>query len=344
MSRKSSNTVDYFPHECASGRVLFILEQRWKASGYCFWFKMLEILGASDGHFYKCSSDENWEYLLARTMVDSDVANDILNTLARIGQIDSDLWNDFRVIWCQAFVDRLVELYRKRQRLLPAMPSFCRGNGGSAGISEEIITKVKQSKAKESTGEQSAPDCTGVAGFDGGEKPVVVPEKQDPGTSAGGDCVDALAAEAVDLVADTVYEPDFEDVGVDDVPVTGGNSSGNFWPPALWEMFVMACKKFGEDANVLREDGRRRVLAELVGDNRIRFSGFLSACEQKARSPGKQSITYFLDNRFEAVKRVTAFLAGGNGFVPANFKDKNNGSGGTCEEQRDIQRVAERYS
>lgn len=66
MARPKKQTVDYFPHFVKCGRTIYILENRFGNDGYAFWFKLLEILGESEGHFYDCSNLSNWEYLLAK--------------------------------------------------------------------------------------------------------------------------------------------------------------------------------------------------------------------------------------------------------------------------------------
>ena len=51
MTRPMKKGVDYFPHACVHGQTMFILEQRWGNDGYAFWFKLLEMLGTTEGHF-----------------------------------------------------------------------------------------------------------------------------------------------------------------------------------------------------------------------------------------------------------------------------------------------------
>ncbi len=51
MARPKKQTVDYFPHFVKGGRTIFILENKFGNDGYAFWFKLLEILGESEGIF-----------------------------------------------------------------------------------------------------------------------------------------------------------------------------------------------------------------------------------------------------------------------------------------------------
>lgn len=118
-------TVDYFPHYCKGGRTIFILENRFGNDGYAFWFKLLEILGESEGHYYDCSVCANWTFLLAKTRVDEKRAEEIIDVLIELNKIDMQLWHEARVIWVGNFVKNLSELYRTRHTPMPERPRLC---------------------------------------------------------------------------------------------------------------------------------------------------------------------------------------------------------------------------
>ena len=124
MARPKKQTVDYFPHFVKGGRTIFILENKFGNDGYAFWFKLLEILGESEGHFYDCSNASNWEYLLAKTRVTEEKAKDIINVLINLNKIDIELWNEHRVLWIANFVRNLSDVYRTRNTNLPSKPYF----------------------------------------------------------------------------------------------------------------------------------------------------------------------------------------------------------------------------
>lgn len=118
-------TVDYFPHYCKGGRTIFILENRFGNDGYAFWFKLLEILGESEGHYYDCSVCANWAFLLAKTRVDDKRAKEIIDVLIELNKVDPELWYEARVIWVGNFVKNLSELYRTRHTPMPERPRLC---------------------------------------------------------------------------------------------------------------------------------------------------------------------------------------------------------------------------
>ena len=149
MGRPAKETVDYFPHYVKSGRTIFILESKFGNDGYSFWFKLLEILGESEGHYYDCSISNNWEYLLAKTRCDENTANEIIETLISLGKIDGELWNEKRIIWCKNFVDNLSFAYNKRHVKLPLRPSSRRENYMCDGVSgEKTICAMEFSERK----------------------------------------------------------------------------------------------------------------------------------------------------------------------------------------------------
>lgn len=122
MGRMRKQTADYFPHFAYKGRTLTVLESKWGCAGYTLWFKLLELLCTSDGHYYNCSIPTNLNYLAITAMTDDDTALEILNLLADMGKIDTELWKQKQIIWCQSLVDRLSSLYAKRTTDIPKKP------------------------------------------------------------------------------------------------------------------------------------------------------------------------------------------------------------------------------
>lgn len=114
MARPKKAVVDYFPHYVVHGKTMFTLENKFKKDGYCFWFKLLELLGESEQHFINCNDDEVFEYMLARTLVDEDLGLQILNLLSKLNAIDSELWEN-KIIWSQNFINNLDGVYSRRE-------------------------------------------------------------------------------------------------------------------------------------------------------------------------------------------------------------------------------------
>ena len=155
MSRKTKATVDYFPHYTKHGKTLFVLENLYGNDGYVAFYKLLELLAETDGHFYDAGKEEAREYLAARTGGTWDSRAEIITKLAKMGIIDYELWDQARVIWMQSFTDSLREAYRRRAIPLPKIPQltdFCRQKSACDGNSDG---KKPQSRVDESRVDES---------------------------------------------------------------------------------------------------------------------------------------------------------------------------------------------
>jgi DnaD/phage-associated family protein len=124
MARPHKQTVDYFPHyaDARNGDTLTVLQARFGNDGYAFWFKLLEKLASSEGHFIDLNDPARWQLFLARSGVNELSGVEILNLLLEMKAIDSELWSTNRIIWCQNLVDNVAEAYRNRKRPVPTRP------------------------------------------------------------------------------------------------------------------------------------------------------------------------------------------------------------------------------
>lgn len=121
MARPKKQTVDYFPHYVNSGKTLFILEKRYENNGYAFWFKVLELLGSTNGHIIDSRNPDEWEFLLAKTLVSDSLAREMLDLLAKLNAIDLELWN-VGIIWGTNFVENVADVYKNRKVGMPKKP------------------------------------------------------------------------------------------------------------------------------------------------------------------------------------------------------------------------------
>ena len=151
MARTQKDVVSYFPHDAdaCSGDTLTVLQSQFGNNGYAFWFKLLEKLSSTDGHFLDVSNPTKWHLLLARMGVNEITGVEIMNLLVEMQAIDAELWES-KVIWCQKLVDNVADVYKNRRREIPQIPISTNHN--------EITTDEKglatggstQSKLKES--------------------------------------------------------------------------------------------------------------------------------------------------------------------------------------------------
>lgn len=130
-----------------------VLETEFGNDGYAFWFKLLEILGDTENHYYNLNNARRKRYLFSYCKVSEDKGLDILNTLAELDAIDPELYL-YGIIWSDNFTERLKPLYNKRNRVIPQKPDkgvvFGTKTTPNTKFSEVSGTESTQSIVKES--------------------------------------------------------------------------------------------------------------------------------------------------------------------------------------------------
>jgi hypothetical protein len=170
MPRPQKQTVDYFPHDCNHKRTMFILEERYGNDGYAFWFKLLEMLGNSKGHYLDLNDASSMEFLLAKTHVSAVSGMEILDLLAKLDAIDPEAWSH-KAVWCQNFINGVASVYQSRRQPVPQKPSFHDTKPSGAVVSttrnhtrdgvstvNNRQTIVEETIVEETIGEEDAPD------------------------------------------------------------------------------------------------------------------------------------------------------------------------------------------
>ena len=122
MARKTKQTVDFFPHYCLHKMTMFIVEEKYGNDGYAFWFKLLEKLCSSEGHYIDCNDIIKWECFVSKSHITLEKAYSIVDKLSELQAIDFELWQN-KVIWCQKFVDNIEDVYKNRRRTVPLKPT-----------------------------------------------------------------------------------------------------------------------------------------------------------------------------------------------------------------------------
>ena len=113
MARPEKKTVDYFPHYISDGKKMFTIEKKYGNDGYASWFKLLEALAKTDNHWLNLNDDSELMYLASRCNVEEEIFVNILNDLARLKEIDSQLWKS-KIVFSQKFVDSINDAYERR--------------------------------------------------------------------------------------------------------------------------------------------------------------------------------------------------------------------------------------
>ncbi len=123
MARPQKQTVDYFPHDANThgSDTLTVLQSHFGNDGYAFWFKLLEKLASTEGHFIDCRNPAKWQVFVARMNVPELSAVEMMKILVEMQAVDVDLWKS-RVIWCQHLVDNITSVYKNRRQEVPQKP------------------------------------------------------------------------------------------------------------------------------------------------------------------------------------------------------------------------------
>jgi hypothetical protein len=155
MGRHTKQSVDYFPHYVNHGKTLHIIQHLYGNDGYAFFYKLLELLADSEGHYYDCREEVSKEYLASKTDLTWISGAEIIQKLSSMGIIDAELWQN-GVIWMESFVESVKDAYRKRSVSVPVKPEASRflppemqhEDISSAGSTQ---SKVKESKVNNKT-------------------------------------------------------------------------------------------------------------------------------------------------------------------------------------------------
>ena len=138
---------------------MFTIESKYGNDGYAFWFKLLELLGSTEHHYLDCNDSQVFEYMLAKTRLNEDIATEILTMCAKLNAIDPDLWR-IRIIRSNNFIRNLDDVYKRRGVNVISndeLMDYCKQKYQLNGIYVNINpqSKVKESKVKESKEEKS---------------------------------------------------------------------------------------------------------------------------------------------------------------------------------------------
>ena len=151
MARPQKDVVNYFPHDAnaSAGDTLSVLQSRFGNNGYAFWFKLLEKMASTEGHYLDCRNPTKWQLLLVKTSVDEITGVEIMNLLVEMQAIDKDLWGS-KLIWCQKLVDNVSEVYKNRRREIPQKPIVTDSNAITTGKNDITTGQSTQSKVNKS--------------------------------------------------------------------------------------------------------------------------------------------------------------------------------------------------
>jgi hypothetical protein len=127
MGRQKQDKVEYFPHYCRHSKSLKRIDSLFKNEGYSLWFRLLEILGDTDGHTINLNNQNELEYILDYTHLDKEQFYHIITKMVDLEMFDPDHYK-LGVLWCDNYILGLKSIYTYRRRTLPKKPMIISKN------------------------------------------------------------------------------------------------------------------------------------------------------------------------------------------------------------------------
>jgi hypothetical protein len=114
MARPERNNVDYFPFMCKEGKGIFVIESKYGNDGYATWIKILRHLAVTDYHYLDLSKASDLMFLSSKCKVSEELLIKIIDDLAELGEVEKDLWVDYRIVFSNKFIESIQDAYGKR--------------------------------------------------------------------------------------------------------------------------------------------------------------------------------------------------------------------------------------
>ena len=128
MPRVLKKNVEYFYHRCAPNKVVRLVKRKFGVIGYAFYYQLRELLGDAKYHNYVLKNELDWQDLLTIMEMDEKKANEIIELLIKVEELDKELWENEKRLFSHNFVDRLKVVYDKRDGDMPNKYTFRDGN------------------------------------------------------------------------------------------------------------------------------------------------------------------------------------------------------------------------
>jgi hypothetical protein len=115
VARPERHDVDYFPFIVKRGKTLNILQSKFGLEGIGFFTNLLRFLGTTPDHYY-CIKEEydRLNFFSEIGMHDEEKGIAIIELMVMTGKLDKQLWEEYKVIACEAFLDSLEDAYKRR--------------------------------------------------------------------------------------------------------------------------------------------------------------------------------------------------------------------------------------
>ena len=176
MARPERHDVDYFPFFAKRGKTLNILQSKYGLEGIGFFTNLMRFLALTPDHYY-CIKDEvdKMNFFAEVGIQDESRGIEMIELMVKTEKLDKELWENYKIIACEAFLESLKEAYKQRKNEIITMSEIKEkfismyGNHKKDGKTDDYIhgnpavcglpskneghnpqSKVKKSKVKKS--------------------------------------------------------------------------------------------------------------------------------------------------------------------------------------------------
>lgn len=142
MARPERNDVDYFPFLCKEGKSMYYIENKYGNDGYATWVKLLRQLATTNYHYLNLSNEADLMFLASKCKISEEKLQEIINDLCKLGEFNRLLWDGYRIIFSEKFIDNIQDAYSRRNNKCINYDGLCK-HLLSLGIT---ITELKSKK------------------------------------------------------------------------------------------------------------------------------------------------------------------------------------------------------
>jgi len=153
MARLERKNVDYFPHPCTNGDKMKYLRSKFGNNGYATWYVILEKLGRSEFHYIDLSQEMSLMFLADECLVDENTLTEIIEILVKFGEFDSEIWNDYKTIYCDKFIGNIADAWKNRKTDIPDKNLILTLLSQKYGKKSELLTAKVQKEGNQFTKE-----------------------------------------------------------------------------------------------------------------------------------------------------------------------------------------------
>ena len=151
MARPERNNVDYFPFLCKEGKAMFCIEQKYGNDGYATWIKILRQLAVTNNHYLNLNDKAEFMFLSSKCKISELMLNEIIKDLCDLGEFNSDLWVNNKIVFSEKFIASISDAYLKRNnKCISLLSLFHLLDGlGIRKLDKSILKCVSNTQSKE---------------------------------------------------------------------------------------------------------------------------------------------------------------------------------------------------